>query len=153
QTTWVEPAYLETDASWCEPGGEPSTPLANGGAFGGKVDSIVCRAARELADARGRAVRVLLSREDAVRWGAKRPPVAGGVREDGTGVLRVARTRGIAERITAFAPSLTVEEVDVVGPPTSAALRAAGWAEAALLLAAAGDRSASSRVVAPSGPS
>ena len=35
-TGWVEPAYLEPDASWCEPGGEPSTPLANGGAFGGK---------------------------------------------------------------------------------------------------------------------
>src|SRR5439155_1058042 len=32
-TGWVEPAYLEPDASWCEPGGEPSTPLANGGAF------------------------------------------------------------------------------------------------------------------------
>ena len=26
RTTWVEPAYLETDASWCEPGGEPATP-------------------------------------------------------------------------------------------------------------------------------
>ena len=38
-TGWVEPAYLEPDASWCEPGGEPASPLANGGAFGGKVDS------------------------------------------------------------------------------------------------------------------
>ena len=27
------------DASWCAPGGEPSSPLANGGAFGGKVAS------------------------------------------------------------------------------------------------------------------
>ena len=36
QTTWVEPAYVEPDASWCLPGGEPATPLANGGAFGGK---------------------------------------------------------------------------------------------------------------------
>ena len=26
QTTWVEPAYLETDASWCRPGGEPASP-------------------------------------------------------------------------------------------------------------------------------
>ncbi len=25
QTTWVEPAYLEPDAAWCEPGGEPAT--------------------------------------------------------------------------------------------------------------------------------
>ena len=37
RTTWVEPAYLEPDASWCAPGGEPVTPLANGGAFGGKA--------------------------------------------------------------------------------------------------------------------
>ena len=39
RTTWVEPAYLEPDASWCEPGGEPATPLANGGAFGAKRES------------------------------------------------------------------------------------------------------------------
>ena len=31
KTNWVEPGYLETDSAWCEPGGEPSTPLANGG--------------------------------------------------------------------------------------------------------------------------
>ncbi len=37
QTTWVEPAYLEPDASWCLPGGQPAHPAANGGAFGGKV--------------------------------------------------------------------------------------------------------------------
>ncbi|HET6794376.1 MAG TPA: 2Fe-2S iron-sulfur cluster-binding protein, partial [Acidimicrobiales bacterium] len=29
QTTWVEPAYLETDASWCRPGSEPASPVAN----------------------------------------------------------------------------------------------------------------------------
>jgi len=39
RTTWVEPAYLETDASWCAPWAEPATPLANGGAFGGKTQS------------------------------------------------------------------------------------------------------------------
>ena len=27
RTTWVEPAYLEPDASWCVPGGEPASPL------------------------------------------------------------------------------------------------------------------------------
>ncbi len=32
-----------------------------------------------------------------------------------------------------------MEEVDVPGPPTSAALRGAGWAEAAVLLASLGD--------------
>ncbi len=44
-THWVEPAYLEPDASWCEPGGEPASPLANGGAFGGKVGSAAAIAA------------------------------------------------------------------------------------------------------------
>ncbi|MFN8025066.1 MAG: 2Fe-2S iron-sulfur cluster-binding protein, partial [Acidimicrobiia bacterium] len=40
-TSWVEPSYLEPDASWCAPGGTPADPLANGGAFGGKVASPV----------------------------------------------------------------------------------------------------------------
>ncbi len=137
RTTWVEPAYLETDASWCEPGGIPASPLANGGAFGGKTSSVVAEAARRLADEHGRAVRVVLSREDAVRLGAKRPPVAGGALADGTGVLRVVRTQGVAEAVASIAPGLRVEQVDVAGPPTSIALRAAGWAEAAVLLAGA----------------
>ena len=51
QTTWVEPAYLEPDASWCLPGGIPTSPLANGGAFGGKRRSGVADEARRLADA------------------------------------------------------------------------------------------------------
>jgi hypothetical protein len=140
RTSWVEPAYLETDASWCRPGGEPASPLANGGAFGGKTASIAASAARELADRHGRAVRVLLSREDTVRLGPKRPPLAAGLHADGTGVVRVARTPGIAEAIAAVAPGLRVEEVDVVGPPTSSQLRAAGWAEALVLLAALHER-------------
>ncbi|HWC38155.1 MAG TPA: hypothetical protein VG476_06485, partial [Acidimicrobiales bacterium] len=131
----VEPAYLETDASWCRPGGEPATPLANGGAFGGKVASVAPEAARRLADDYGRPVRVLLSREDTVRLGPKRPPVAAGIRRDGTGVLRVVRTPGVADAIRSIAPGLTVEELDVAGPPTSSAIRGAGWAEAAVLLA------------------
>ena len=94
RTTFVEPAYLEPDASWCVPGGEPVTPLANGGAFGGKVGSPVRAAARRLADEAGRPVRVVFSREDVVRYGPKRPPVAAGVRADGSGVIRVARTPG-----------------------------------------------------------
>jgi aerobic-type carbon monoxide dehydrogenase small subunit (CoxS/CutS family) len=138
RTTWVEPGYLETDASWCVPGGEPATALANGGAFGGKVASEVGAVARRLADEHGRPVRVLFAREDAVRWGPKRPPLAAAVRSDGSGVVRVARTAGIAAAITALAPGLQVEEVDVAGPPTSAAVRAAGWAEAAVLLASLG---------------
>ncbi|MBV8305781.1 MAG: hypothetical protein JOZ04_16355, partial [Acidimicrobiia bacterium] len=140
RTAWVEPAYLELDASWCEPGGEPATPLANGGAFGGKAASVAPAAARRLADEHGRPVRVLLSREDAVRLGPKRPPVAAGVRRDGNGVVRVARTPGVADAMRGSAPGLEVEEVDVPGPPTSIAPRAAGWAEAQVLLSGAAGR-------------
>lgn len=139
RTTWVEPAYLEPDAAWCEPGGTPVSSLANGGAFGGKLDSEVGGVARALADLHGRAVRVLFSREDVVRLGPKRPPIAAGVRADGTGIIRVVRTAGIAAAITAAAPGLEVVEVDVVGPRTSSAIRAGGWAEAAVLTAATHD--------------
>ena len=133
-TTWVEPAYLEPDAAWCTPGGEPVGPLENGGAFGGKVTSEVGAVARRLADEHGRPVRALYAREDAVRLGAKRPPVAAGIRADGSGVVRVARTAGITEAVASVAPGLVVEEVEVVGPPSSASVRAAGWAEAAVLV-------------------
>ena len=135
RTSWVDAAYVETDASWCEPGGEPSPAAANGGAFGAKRRSPVPAAARELAEAHGRPVLALWSREDCSRSAPKRPPIAGGIRADGTGVLQVVRTEGIAERIRAAAPGLDVVEVDVAGPPTSAELRAAGWAEAVVLLA------------------
>ncbi|MDP9420750.1 MAG: hypothetical protein M3P53_11510, partial [Actinomycetota bacterium] len=81
--------------------------------------------------------RVLLSREDTVRLGPKRPPLAAGVRGDGTGTVYVARTPGIGAAIASVAPRLDVVEVDLVGPPTSVDLRAAGWAEALVLLAAA----------------
>ena len=136
-TTWAEPAYLELDCSWCQPGGEPVTPLANGGAFGGKVSSPVAEAARRLAREHGRPVKAVFSREDAVRLGPKRPPVAIGVRADGTGTIRVVRTPGVADAIASVAPGLVVEEVAVTGPPTSAALRGAGWVEAAVAVAAA----------------
>lgn len=135
RTTWVEPGYLEPDASWCEPGGTPASQLANGGAFGGKADSDVGRVARLLADRHGRPVRVIATREDVVRHGPKRPPIAAGVRASGSGVVRVARTAGIVDAIRSYAPSLEVVEVDVPGPPTSVVLRGAGWVEAAVLLA------------------
>ena len=90
-----------------------------------------------------------------MRLGPKRPPLAAGVRRDGTGVVRVARTPGIVDAIARVAPRLDVEEVEIAGPPTSSALRAAGWAEAAVLLAAAqceqGDRDAEVSVDAPNG--
>ncbi|HLI23431.1 MAG TPA: hypothetical protein VKU91_00645, partial [Acidimicrobiales bacterium] len=118
------------------PGGEPATPLANGGAFGAKETAMAPDVARRLADDHGRPVRVLMAREDVVRFGPKRPPVAAGVRADGTGVLRVARTPGIVAAVASVAPGLVVEEVDVAGPPTSARIRGAGWVEAAVLMAA-----------------
>ena len=70
-----------------------------------------------------------------VRLGPKRPPMAAGIRADGSGVVRVVRTAGIAPAVHQLAPALVVEEVDVAGLRTSVALRASGWAEAAVLLA------------------
>lgn len=142
QTSWVDAAYVETDASWCAPGGEPASPLGNGGAFGAKTSSPVAAIARRLADETGRPVRVLYSREDAVRWGPKRPPLAAGIDlAAGRVVINVARTAGIVERLRLGLGSLegfevVVNELDVAGPPTSVALRGAGWAEGVALRAA-----------------
>jgi hypothetical protein len=112
--------------------------LANGGAFGAKSDSPLPAVARRLADHHGRTVLVLWSREDTVNHGAKRPPVAIGIASSGTGVMRVASTPGIGAAVARVAPGLRVEEVEVKGPPTSAAIRCAGWAEAFCGLVAAG---------------
>ncbi len=145
-TSWVEPAYLEPDASWCAPAGDPASPLANGGAFGGKADSVAPAAARALADRFGRAVRVVLSREDAVRLGAKRPPIAARARyTDGVVELDglVARGgRAAFEALGASSPGpapvrASWHEVAVVGPPVGTALRAVGLAESAVLVAGA----------------
>jgi aerobic-type carbon monoxide dehydrogenase small subunit (CoxS/CutS family) len=137
-TGWVEPAYLEPDASWCRPGGEPSPVLANGGAFGGKRQSPVPAAARRLADESGRAVLALYGRQDCVRLGPKRPPVAGGVRRDGTGSVRAVACDGVEAAILSVLPGVGVELVEVPGPPVSTALRGAGWVEALCLALAAG---------------
>lgn len=134
-TSWVEPGYLETDAAWCEPGGEPASSTANGGAFGSKTSGYIEGVARQLASEHGRPVLATLSREDTVRLGPKRPPVAAGLNADGTGIIRVARTPGIADAILSVLPEVSVEEVDLVGPPTSAEIRGAGWVEAEVLRA------------------
>jgi len=145
-TTWVEPAYVEPDASWCEPGGDPASPYGNGGSFGGKLHSPVAEDARRLADGHGRPVRVLWSREDVVRRGPKRPPVAAGVTTEGTGVLRVGVSGppltgeawdGLVAEVATVAPGLALEQVSVAGPPVSLDLRGAVWAEAAVLATAA----------------
>ncbi len=135
QTTWVEPAYVEPDASWCRPGEHPASPLANGGAFGGKQRSPVPARARELVAETGEAVRVLWQREDVVRRGPKRPPLAIGLRPDGTGTVRLGRTPGSADlgplvaRLRELCPGIEVEETEVSGPPVAPELRGAGWAE------------------------
>jgi hypothetical protein len=142
QTTWVEPAYLEPDASWCRPGGRPASPLGNGGAFGGKRRSAVTEEARALADTHGRPVLALWTREEVARRGPKRPPVAIGVRADGRGVMRVGRPVGsdlgaYDQAVAWAAPGLDVEWWPVVGPPVAPELRGAGWAVATVVLAAA----------------
>jgi aerobic-type carbon monoxide dehydrogenase small subunit (CoxS/CutS family) len=134
-TTWVEPAYVEPDASWCRPGGQPASPLANGGAFGGKRHSPVPARARSLADEVAQPVRVLWRREDVVRRGPKRPPLGIALRSDGTGVVRIGSTPGssdltvLTDRVRAVAPGIQVEFVDVEGPVVEPDLRGAGWAE------------------------
>lgn len=142
RTTWVEPAYLEPDASWSIDGRRAASPLAAGGAFGGKRSSPVAPEARRLAASLGRPVRVLWSREDVGRWGPKRPPVAMAVAADGHGVVRVGASPGgadlgaLAERLAAVEPRFRLEQVPVVGPPVSAELRGVGWVEPAVLGAA-----------------
>jgi aerobic-type carbon monoxide dehydrogenase small subunit (CoxS/CutS family) len=151
-TGWVEPAYLEPDASWCEPGGDPSTPLANGGAFGGKESSPVPAAARALADRLGRAVRVVLSREDVVRLGPKRPPIGAAAVYDADAVdVRgrvVEGAAAIADRaITPYRLEVRQqwEAVPVAGPPVTTHLRAAGLAEVAVLVEGALDEAGADR--------
>ena len=140
-TSWVEPAYLEPDASWCVPGGDPMSPLANGGAFGGKIASPVSAAARELADRTGRAVRVVYAREDVVRLGPKRPPIAATAWFDGATVHVRGAAVGDPRAFTVPIewPYRLEEDGDwtsatVPGPATASTARAAGLAERAVLL-------------------
>ncbi|MFM8562605.1 MAG: 2Fe-2S iron-sulfur cluster-binding protein [Acidimicrobiia bacterium] len=138
-TTWVEPAYVEPDAAWCTPGGEPRGPLSNGGAFGGKSSDELRDTSRRLADLHGRTVRVLSTREDVVRRGPKRPPMSLAVRADGTGVVHAVRTDGLAALLARVAPDWSLVEHDAVGPGTSLSIRGAGWAEIAVMRCAVSD--------------
>jgi len=140
-TSWVEPAYLEPDASWCVPGGEAADPLANGGAFGGKAPSVAAPAARELADRLGVPVRTVFAREDVVRLGPKRPPIAatahyldGVLAIDGVVAGDVAPFTAPVSWPYALEERATWTGTVLAGPPTSGALRAVGLAERAVLL-------------------
>ena len=83
-------------------------------------------AARALADrARSAGAGRCCRGRTSSRLGPKRPPVAAGVRADGTGVRPGRRARPgspTADRAR-WRPGSTVEEVDVAGPPTSSPLR------------------------------
>jgi xanthine dehydrogenase small subunit len=135
QTTWVEPAYLEPDASWCIPGSSPASPLANGGAFGGKRRSPAPARAGVLSEGCEGPARVLWSREDVVRYGPKRPPLALGLRPDGSGVVRIGRSPNSGDlgalraRVHRVAPNVVVEVTDITGPPVGEDLRGAVWVE------------------------
>jgi aerobic-type carbon monoxide dehydrogenase small subunit (CoxS/CutS family) len=145
-TSWVEPAYLEPDASWCAPGGDPASPLGNGGAFGGKIDSPVAPAARELADRYGETVRTLFSREDVVRIGPKRPPIAAScVLRDGERLVIEGRSLGarpVLSTVVPFELDIQWQVASSSGLRASPVLRASGLAELTVLvhgaLAAAG---------------
>jgi hypothetical protein len=142
QTTWVEPGYLEPDAVWCVPGGEPVGPLANGGSFGGKTVDLgdlgdLGAVARRLADEHDRPMRVILSREDVVRHGPKRPPMALGVRADGSGEMWAMATPGLRGLIEKYAPDWVLHDIEIPGSlTTSLSARAAGWAEIAVMRSA-----------------
>ena len=150
-TSWVEPAYLEPDASGATPGPDPiGTPLANGGAFGGKLESRAPAAAAELAEALGRPVRVVYAREDVVRLGPKRPPVAAGaVLRDGC--VEIRGTTLLAPPPYESPYTLVVDArwdvVSAPGPSVSNALRAAGLAEHTVLVEGALDAAGADRAV------
>lgn len=145
QTTWMEPAYLEPDCTWCAPDGKPASTHANGGAFGGKESSALPGVVAQLASDHQVTVRAQLTREQVVRWGPKRPPMAIVVTEENADqpheieiAITVAETHGIADAIRAVplpeGVRCVITEVAVLGPPTSAEIRAAGWAELAVVL-------------------
>jgi len=134
----VEPGYLEPDACVWIPGDEPRVPLANGGAFGGKLHSVVTEAAERLSEEHQRPVAATLTREATVVFGPKRPPMALGIDTEGRFWARVAATPGIEQVIEQAAASLgwqvSLEQVPTRGFFCSKDLRAAGWAETVAFL-------------------
>ena len=86
---WSRPTSSRTHRGAC-PGGTPASPVGNGGAFGGQA-ALAGGRRRPSAGRRARATGRGSSGR-ARTWsalGPKRPPVAGGIGADGTGVLRV----------------------------------------------------------------
>lgn len=162
-TCWVDSGYLEPDASWCVPGGEPASPRRFGGAFGGKAGSPLPEAARALADKVGQPVRALWSREDVARYAVKRPPMAAQaelvdqvVAVRGMVAAPAAATfRSLLSKITlpyALDVHANWDEVALVGPPVSPMIRAAGLAELWVLVEALLDEAGRDRRVLVNDP-
>ena len=102
----------------------------------GKVASPVAAAARALADQHGRAgAGAAVPRGHRAAWARSGRRSRPGSARDGTGVRPGGRAPPAWPRSQRRAPGVVLEEVDVPGPPTSVDLRAAGWAELAVLRA------------------
>jgi hypothetical protein len=134
-TCFVEPAYVEPDASFSEPGSTPTPPFANAGAFGAKQNSSICDDVRSLADEQACGVLAVWPREEVVRRGAKRPPVAMALRADGSGIVRVGVSANsddlgpLLESARLAFPDINFETVEVLGPRVGSSHRGALIAE------------------------
>jgi len=156
QTTFVEPAAVEPDAALAHLDGTVTAAAGNAGAFGAKATSRVMSDAREAASTLGEPVLAVWSREAVVRLGKKRPPLAIGLRADGSGVVRVGVTahsddfRNLVDLVRGLLPDIEVELVDVLGPPVGATHRGAILSEVLALRASMGESDVVS-VTSPSG--
>ena len=86
RTCWVEPAYLKTDASWCNPQGRVANPVTKWRSVRQEETSDVTDVARELAQANNRIVRVYGPERHCSTW-TQTSPVSVGLRADGSGIF------------------------------------------------------------------
>ncbi len=91
--------------SWCEPGGEPAVAARQRRRVRRQAGQPASAPRpRELADGTAARCGCCSAARTSCASGPKRPPVAGGADADGTGVLRVVRTPGIADGHRAPSP-------------------------------------------------
>ena len=135
RTSWVEPAYLETDASWCEPGGEPASPARQRRRVRGQgpLARAGCgpRAGRPPRPSGARPAGAARTACGSGPSGRRSRPAS---TPSGRGVVRVARTPGIAEALRVGRPASISPSRRSTCPARRRRpdLRAAGWAEAAV---------------------
>ena len=118
------------------PVASPSDTLANGGAYAAKRPKMFAKG-RAVSQGNGQVVRVLYSREDVVRLGPKRPPVAAGVGHDGEGMSGCSGRRGHRRRPCFGGAHFTSKNRCCRTANVDSSARAAGWAGAAVLVAGA----------------